>query len=335
MILFAILFRAKMPRSTVAPLLDSTVSCLVEKLADGNARIREGAHKGLDILASSSNIGPAVVGSHSMRALPSKQANAWRPILARLQVLRELVASYGVGGNSLSWESAMNFIKSNGAFAHSNAEVRDAARDLTVAIQKHVGTPALESYLQALRPKQLEEYMAAFDGVAPAAAAAAAAAGMKKIPSTDAGAKQTASSGKGGGKVNTSAVRAAEKEPPRGGGAAAAAAAAAAGAKGEKHASPKKGHAQAQASASAKDGDDDYEEEKFEEATDFTKCMFCEESNKGWNEDALDLHYWKDCPLLSPCPACAQVVEIAGLPEHLLDECEQKSNYVPCDVTGM
>ena len=68
---------------------------------------------------------------------------------------------------------------------------------------------------------------------------------------------------------------------------------------------------------------------------DFTVCSFCGAENKGWNEDALDLHYWKECPLLCPCPACAQVVEIAGLPDHLLTECEQKSKFVTCEVTGL
>ena len=143
-----------------------------------------------------------------------------------------------------------------------------------------------------------------------------------------------------------------------------------------------------------------------EEVPDFTSCMFCGDHDSKWNEDALDLHYWKvqcmcmcvcvwweyflvlnahqmfsyvililmycafhpffltsyippnllllhhhhlplphshpsitqwhtqDCALLAPCPACAQVVEVAGMPEHLLDECDQKDLYVSCDVTG-
>lgn len=48
----------------------------------------------------------------------------------------------------------------------------------------------------------------------------------------------------------------------------------------------------------------------------------------------LTLPSSQDCALLAPCPACAQVVEVAGLPEHLLDECDQKASFVPCDVTG-
>lgn len=67
---------------------------------------------------------------------------------------------------------------------------------------------------------------------------------------------------------------------------------------------------------------------------DYTVCMFCGKSDPSWNEDGLDLHYWKECPLLSPCHACAQIVEIAGLPEHLLDECEHKNEFEACDTTG-
>ena len=63
--------------------------------------------------------------------------------------------------------------------------------------------------------------------------------------------------------------------------------------------------------------------------------MFCGETDKTWDEDALDLHYWKDCALLSACPSCSQVVEIAGLPEHLLEECDQKESYALCQVTGL
>ena len=67
-----------------------------------------------------------------------------------------MVTTFGVGGNTgLSTEAVMNYAKSTGSFAHSNAEVRDSAKELTVAVQGVVGTDAIESYLKALRPKQL------------------------------------------------------------------------------------------------------------------------------------------------------------------------------------
>ena len=46
-------------------------------------------------------------------------------------------------------------------------------------------------------------------------------------------------------------------------------------------------------------------------------CMFCGAGNLA-NDDALDLHYWQECPLLSSCPSCGQVVEISAFPDHLL-----------------
>ena len=39
--------------------------------------------------------------------------------------------------------------------------------------------------------------------------------------------------------------------------------------------------------------------------------------------------------LLAPCPACAQVVEVAGMADHLLDECEHKDEYTSCATTGL
>ena len=117
---------------------------LIEKLADGNARLREGGRKGLDLIAASNNIGPVSVANHALKALPPKQKTAWRPIVSRLQLLTDLVSSFGIGGNSgLNTDALLNFSKSVGAYSHSNGEVRDAARDLVVAIQKVAGTPAI------------------------------------------------------------------------------------------------------------------------------------------------------------------------------------------------
>ena len=71
------------------------------------------------------------------------------------------------------------------------------------------------------------------------------------------------------------------------------------------------------------------------DAQDFTTCMFCGVNDPTWNEDALDLHYWKDCASLAPCPACAQVVEVAGMADHLLEECEHKAEYVQHTASGL
>lgn len=58
------------------------------------------------------------------------------------------------------------------------------------------------------------------------------------------------------------------------------------------------------------------------------RCVFCGKTDPAFTEDLLDKHFWKDCPMLSICSECGQVVEIAHLKEHLLEECEGKTKYV-------
>jgi centrosomal protein CEP104 len=64
------------------------------------------------------------------------------------------------------------------------------------------------------------------------------------------------------------------------------------------------------------------EEEVFD---DFT-CQFCGRRDDSFTPDALDVHYWRDCPMLTQCEQCQQVIEIATLRAHLCDECENADN---------
>lgn len=272
-------------------------------LVDGVARIRDTARASIEAMAACPLIGPHAVASHGIAAI---QKTSWRPILGRLQLLTDLVMAYGIGnksghdGTGLTVESIMQFIKAVGAFAHSNGEVRDGAKDLVVALQKYTGTDALMPHLKELRPKQLEEYMSSFvayEGDGDVAAVSKQASKAPPQQQVKAGSKQGHKANGAASKVATSAAKAESKS----------------------HSPNKADHKAGEAPAGGED---------------FTKCMFCGKSEGGWTEDMLDLHYWKECPLLTPCPACAQIVEIAGLPEHLLEECEHKQNFVSCETTG-
>lgn len=61
-----------------------------------------------------------------------------------------------------------------------------------------------------------------------------------------------------------------------------------------------------------------------------SKCIFCEEVSVGFTPKGLDMHYWKTCPMLMRCSQCKQVVEISGWNDHLLEECENKAEFVRC-----
>ena len=70
--------------------------------------------------------------------------------------------------------------------------------------------------------------------------------------------------------------------------------------------------------------DDTYEEEQkhgggVEEPK--WECNFCLRVDPSFNEESLDIHYWKECPMLTTCWECDQVIEIAQIEEHLLGEC--------------
>ena len=62
-------------------------------------------------------------------------------------------------------------------------------------------------------------------------------------------------------------------------------------------------------------------------------CQFCGGYGPA-SESELDLHYWQDCPLLMSCARCQQVVEIATLQEHLLEECERHADFAACPTCG-
>uniref|UniRef100_H2Z822 Centrosomal protein of 104 kDa n=1 Tax=Ciona savignyi TaxID=51511 RepID=H2Z822_CIOSA len=59
-------------------------------------------------------------------------------------------------------------------------------------------------------------------------------------------------------------------------------------------------------------------------------CIFCGEKDDSFTEEGLDLHYWKNCPMLKRCEHCKQVVEVAGYCGHLLTECDKKDEFGEC-----
>eukprot|EP00981_Chlorochromonas_danica_P010681 scaffold3335_cov234-Ochromonas_danica.AAC.7 len=310
----------KLAKAAMAPAFEAVIVQFADKLADGNARLRDGARKGIDLLAASPVVGPFAIAFQLTKPLAAKQ-KSWRALAARLdEVLEDIVRTYGIGSSSgLQLDPLLNFPKVVQASAHSNKEVRDAAKDLIVAIQaQQVGTPPPESTFALLLRKnqQREEYEAAFEANAKGGAAQGKAAPAGR-PNASAKELRESPSGKRtdmahqhathhpGGKVSTSSNKVQQQK------------------EGYPLNSPRK----------AVGGDP---EDEGGDPQDFTSCMFCGVQNKAWQENDLDLHYWKDCPLLISCPSCAQIVEIAGLPEHLLDECDaNKDSYVPCDITGL
>jgi len=62
-------------------------------------------------------------------------------------------------------------------------------------------------------------------------------------------------------------------------------------------------------------------QEDAEDAT-ATTCQFCGIEDPTFTGETMDVHYWRECPLLTQCEHCQQVVEVSGLRSHLCEECE-------------
>jgi len=191
----------------------------------------------------------------------------------------------------------------NGCFQHASGDIRGATEALFTSVAKVTGPAILSQLTPHLRPKQVAEYTAAFAaGGAPGGAGGPAAA----KPSYGGGygeAPSHARAGAGAGGKPAGGAAAAGQRKAGGGVASPAPAARGAGAGG--------------AAGGAEEAGDG-------------ACQFCGGCGPHATEQQLDLHYFRDCPLLTTCAACSQVVEIATYSEHLLEECERKGEYEPC-----
>ena len=60
-------------------------------------------------------------------------------------------------------------------------------------------------------------------------------------------------------------------------------------------------------------------------------CEFCGFFKDNMTKDDLNIHQYKDCPMLMQCNECKQIIEISNLNNHLLIECDFKEKYIKCN----
>eukprot|EP00930_Biecheleria_cincta_P070641 TRINITY_DN58276_c0_g1_i1.p1 TRINITY_DN58276_c0_g1~~TRINITY_DN58276_c0_g1_i1.p1 ORF type:complete len:960 (+),score=171.92 TRINITY_DN58276_c0_g1_i1:142-3021(+) len=68
--------------------------------------------------------------------------------------------------------------------------------------------------------------------------------------------------------------------------------------------------------------DDQVAEDEDDDLCDDFTCQFCGRKDMSFTADALDIHYWRECPALTACQLCEQVIEISRLHTHFVEECE-------------
>lgn len=106
---------------------------LVNKLGEPQAKVRDEAVAILLRLASAKNVGVAFVASHLMKR--SKKPLGLKFLQGRLLVMKDLVAKFDlIADSDHSVGGIMTFLEDNNCFAHQNREIRDPAKELSVAL---------------------------------------------------------------------------------------------------------------------------------------------------------------------------------------------------------
>lgn len=66
---------------------------------------------------------------------------------------------------------------------------------------------------------------------------------------------------------------------------------------------------------------------KDNQNTSHNECHFCLRRDPEFNDESIDIHLFKECPMLTACWECEQIVEVRIIEEHLLEECSSMHKY--------
>ncbi|KAL4168322.1 hypothetical protein KRP22_011724 [Phytophthora ramorum] len=140
-------FGSRVRRDDMCHILGNSMTQLVNKLGESQAKVRDEAAAVLGRLAAAKNVGVAFVASHLTKR--SKKPLGLKLLQGRLVVLKTLLAEFELlPDTDFSVAGIMSFLEDCNCLAHQSREIRDAAKDIT-----------------------LEEYQAAFEAAETAKAA--------------------------------------------------------------------------------------------------------------------------------------------------------------------
>lgn len=150
--------------------VETALPVLLERLSDNNSRLRDSARDALVALAEQPEGRSALRMQASQLCKPPRTQTAWRPVLAMLQLLQELVPLLGVTGSGAGGRSSATDNSSGGfdlhelmayvgaAFGSANADVRGAALRVAVVAADAAGAAPVRRLLPAgINPKMKEQ----------------------------------------------------------------------------------------------------------------------------------------------------------------------------------
>ena len=244
-------------RGDASEYIQASLSSLLDKIGDNNARVRETAEQTYLMLAKSEIIGAGPAVQTILRPNKEKSASQ-KHNLGRLNLLVQIVEEFRIDNSYVPFQPVVDYAISG--FTNSNSEIRNAAYNLLMVIYGCVGNKlmSLVSDSKSLRPAQVELLQKGFSEI-------------------EVGTYQETKP------INTNKPREITKPP----------------------------------------GNTNMNNNGM--------CEYCGKSDAIFaNQDNLDIHYWKDCPMLVACLQCSQIVEILHLNSHMLKECELKELVGQC-----
>lgn len=143
------------------PLLNPIIINLMGKLGDSKPKVVDTAEKALMSFALSTCFGPSHIAYHLVKRTNIKDMKGGKALVSRFVLLRQLIDDFDLQEGPSS-ERLVEFIRDCG-MNHKEAEVRDSAKDLAVAIyMRDGGTIDVLSMLEGLSDRQVKEYKLAF-----------------------------------------------------------------------------------------------------------------------------------------------------------------------------
>ncbi|XP_072537643.1 centrosomal protein of 104 kDa [Salminus brasiliensis] len=307
MILSEFVSSHQLGRSEVSYCVEQTLSALLSRTGQSTPRLRTQTVTFIQEIAVYKEVRAVQLVPIEL-VKPIKSSLPTRLALSRLELLEKLLEKLGTKDSGFTLENVMRFLV--GALEHSAASVRELAVRIVQAMYRHHGYAVLNylpsddsSVRKTVLYKNLFDSFAKIDGRLPDSQV------LKKGGEQKEGERE---------KEEIKSLQeqlAVLKEISEKGQ--------------EKNKSPEKpvkqGAGTPSMSGDAVKGNQSTVQNNFDNL-----CIFCDEKDKTFTEEGLDLHYWKYCPMLCRCLHCKQVVEISSLTEHLLSECERKADFIQC-----
>lgn len=314
-------------------LLEPLVAAWLGKTAETSARVREGTEAALLVLCRASAHAAEAIGAQA--SAPLRKAGDVRGLLGRLSFLAALLAE--LGGSAQLVERSVAFAKA--ALSSPNGQVRQRAVDVCREAYRLAEPGSLGWLLDGLKPALRETVASMLNevdaerslhgdeegGEGEGGAYGGDAAGRRGAELPAETLSDIAEGNEEDGSMRAASTFGSRLLPPGGGASVSGAASAHDGGNGggllastselkRSFAVPPHGDQSAASGQAVEAGGGGGADEQT--------CQFCARHDPSFNDENLDLHFWRDCPMLMTCSLCDQVVEISYFREHLLTECE-------------